>query len=69
MDSAASVASGWIPRLQMRQTWGTRGCGLSERFGFGRTAAKAVAENKLLIAAVNRCATQKQCRIELFRSL
>jgi hypothetical protein len=45
MDSATFVASGWIPRLQMRQTWGTHRCGPIERFGFGRTAAKAVAEN------------------------
>jgi hypothetical protein len=45
MDSATSVALGWVPRLQMRQTWGTRRCGLIERFGFGCTAAKTVAEN------------------------
>jgi hypothetical protein len=32
-------------------------------------AAKAGAENKLVIAAVNRCATQKQEQPEFFRKL
>ena len=33
------------------------------------SAAKAGAENKLVIAAVNRCATQKQEQTEFFRKL
>jgi len=33
------------------------------------SAAKAVAENKSVIAAVNRCATQKQEQIEFFSTL
>jgi len=32
-------------------------------------AAKAVDENKPVIAAVNRCATQNQMNIEFFRKL
>jgi hypothetical protein len=32
-------------------------------------AAKAGAENKSVIAAVNRCATQKQAQTEFFRKL
>jgi hypothetical protein len=33
------------------------------------SAAKAVAENKLVIAAVNRCATQRQVLALVFSSL
>jgi hypothetical protein len=33
------------------------------------SAAKAADENKLLIAALKRCATQNQVRTDLFRSL
>ena len=33
------------------------------------SAAKAVAEDKVVIAAVNRCATQKQLQQRVFRKL
>jgi hypothetical protein len=33
------------------------------------SAAKAVAENKTVIAAVNRCATQNQVQHQFFRCL
>jgi hypothetical protein len=37
--------------------------------GLSPSAAKASIQNKRFIAAVNRCATQKQGEAEFFRSL
>ena len=48
---------------KVRERWGTPSCGaIGGNYGWARPAAKAIVENKRVIAALKRCATQNQAQ-------
>jgi hypothetical protein len=64
---AAFFTRGLRRGLHSTFTHGLRGCGKNLFPAYALTsAAKAYAENKLVIAAINRCATQNQVHNRVF---